>query len=220
MTEQTLEANVPLQELVMSNVIAEGVSYEAFMAGYLNQRMEWVDGKVIQMPSVDKQHDALARFLDNLFEAYLTMTAGGRVLQAPMLMRLPEGVSRAPDLQVLLPESMEKLRQNEVVGAADLVVEIVSKGSQRTDRIEKFAQYERGGVREYWIIDPLYQEALFYVVGEEGKYERVAPNETGVYTSVVLARLGLPVAMLWQETLPTIIETLALVQKSLAEHGA
>ncbi len=47
-------------------------------------------------------------------------------------------------------------------GAPDLVVEIVSPASGRKDRKQKFALYERYGVREYWIVDPDEQVVEIY----------------------------------------------------------
>ena len=43
-------------------------------------------------------------------------------------------------------------------GGPSLVVEIVSPGSATIDRVDKFREYERAGVGEYWIIDPRHQK--------------------------------------------------------------
>jgi Uma2 family endonuclease len=47
---------------------------------------------------------------------------------------------------------------------ADLAVEIVPTESRLRDRGQKLAEYEMGGVREYWIIDPERRQAAFYVL--------------------------------------------------------
>lgn len=198
------------------DILATGVSHDDFMAGYEGLRVEWVNGVVIQMPSIDERYDALIGFLRPLFDVYLSLTGGGRVLGDPMIMRLPKISSRAPDLQILLPASLTKLQQNQVIGAADLVVEIVSQGSQHTDRVEKFREYERGGVREYWIIDPIYREPLFYQRNDAGLFERQSPDADSFYQSAVLPRLRLEVALLWRNPMLNVLEAVALVQAMLA----
>ena len=48
------------------------------------------------------------------------------------------------------------------------MVEIASPESRLRDRGEKFAEYEAGSVREYWLIDRERKEADFYRLGERG----------------------------------------------------
>lgn len=200
------------------DVIATGVSYEDFLADYDGQHMEWVYGDVIQRSPVSQTPDDLTRFLRMLFQGFLELTGGGRVLQGPMVMKSMKGLpGREPDLQVLLPDNLDILRENEVAGAADLVVEIVSPESHRRDRVEKFAEYERGGVKEYWIVDSERQDALFYHLNENGVCELVNPDEAGIYHSVVLKGLKLWVALLWEETLPGLFETADMIKAMLEE---
>lgn len=195
-------------------VIATGVSFDAFMSGYDQQRVEWVEGVVIETPGVSLKHANLSRFLLFFFQAFLEMSEGGQVFQDPMLLVLSSGATRAPDLQVILPVHAHRIGPKFILGPADLVVEIVSEGSQNIDRVNKLTECAKGGVPEYWIIDPLFNEALFYVLTPQGEYQRVAPVD-GVYTSRALSKLKLPVSLLWQEPLPSLAQTTAIVTEML-----
>ena len=57
-----------------------------------------------------------------------------------------------PDILVVCDRS--KLDDKCCNGAPDMVVEILSPTSKRHDRIVKFQQYKKAGVREFWIVDP------------------------------------------------------------------
>ena len=78
------------------------------------------------------------------------------------------------------------------------MVEIISPESDERDRGEKFIEYEAAGVREYWLIDPLREEAMFYQLTSQGRYRLVVPSPEGVYHSAVIAGLWLRVEWLWQ----------------------
>ena len=60
-----------------------------------------------------------------------------------------------PDLLVVLASHRAYLTEQKVTGAPDLVVEILSPSSVRRDRVLKLRLYERAGVGEYWIVDPV-----------------------------------------------------------------
>jgi Uma2 family endonuclease len=131
-------------------------------------------------------------------------------------MRLSElARGREPDIQVLLPGYEWRVGATFVEGPADLVIEIVSPESVERDRGEKFTEYERGGVKEYWLFDPQRREHLFYVLGEDGLYSPRYPDADGIYRSPVFPKLALPVALLWQQPLPGIRQIIALVDTML-----
>lgn len=56
-----------------------------------------------------------------------------------------------PDLLVACAESLRTERG--IVGAPELVIEILSPETGYADRKRKFGLYEKYGVREYWIVD-------------------------------------------------------------------
>ncbi len=65
--------------------------------------------------------------------------------------------------------------REKIVGGPDLVVEVVSRGSRRMDTETKKADYERFGVREYWLIDPERQAMTFWRL-QDNRFVEVAPT--------------------------------------------
>ena len=136
------------------------------------------------------------------------------MLHSPFVMKLPHS-SREPDVQVVLPTSLERIKDTYLDGPADLVVEIISPESDTRDRVDKFSEYQAGGVPEYWIIDPIYEEALFYQRDEQGLFQRAPLDEHGVYHSRILPRLALSPTTFWQQNLPDGAETSQMVEAML-----
>lgn len=215
-TTEDLSATVRIS----GNIIARGVSYDDFLNDerFDGMHLEWVNGVVILMPGIDLRHDTIVRYLGILFMIFLEKIDGGRVLGDPFLMKLPNvPSSRAPDLQVLLPERLPQLQRKENIGPANLVVEVISPGSKRTDEVDKLREYELGGVPEYWLLDAEKQSARFYQLTDAGIYEQAEPDANGIYHPSQLSPLRLPVALLWRENLPSVIETVAMVEALFSE---
>jgi Uma2 family endonuclease len=203
------------QVRLSGDVIASNVSWDDYMENYAADFAEWIDGAVIKMAPVRLRHNDLSVFLLDLFRELLRRTGGGKVLIAPFVMRLGKS-SREPDVQVVLSANLARIKDTYVDGAADLVVEIISPDSDSRDRVEKFTEYQTGGVPEYWILDPIYEETLFYQRDEKGFFRRAQLDENSVYHSAVLPRLSLPVEVLWRPNLPDAEETRQMVEAMLS----
>ena len=92
----------------------------------------------------------------------------GVVRFAPFQMKTgPNLPGREPDLLFIAQEHLDRLKGTYLEGPADLVVEIVSPDSGARDRGEKFYEYERGGVPEYWLLDYARRQAEFYQLGQD-----------------------------------------------------
>ena len=58
------------------------------------------------------------------------------------------------------------------VGTPDLIVEIVSPSTARSDKFYKFNMYEKFGVKEYWIIEPDIKLISVFTLSDNGRYGR------------------------------------------------
>ena len=119
----------------------------------------------------------------------------------------PKLPGRAPDIQFVATQNAHGLRKTHVEGPADLVVEIISPGSRGVDRGDKLYEYEKGGVRKYWLIDPERRKAEFYIRSRDGSFE-LAPVKDGVFRSTALKGLWLRVEWLWQRPEPPVFVAL------------
>jgi Uma2 family endonuclease len=129
----------------------------------------------------------------------------GTVRYEKFQMRL-ETTGREPDVLFVAAEHRERLHETYLEGGADLAVEIVSPESRRRDRGEKFFEYERGGVREFWLIDPERRAVEFYVL-IDGRFEPRLPDADGMYHSTVVDGFWLRVEWLW--TTPDVLDVAA-----------
>jgi Uma2 family endonuclease len=180
------------------------VSFEEFLAwSDEDSRAEWVDGEIIVMAPSNLGHQDLLGFLYKLIDDHVRANRLGRVFLAGVLMRLASRPSgREPDLLSVAAAHVDRLRETYLDGPADLAVEIVSPDSVERDRVEKLGEYEAAGIPEYWVIDLPRQEALFYWLGDDGRYQLIAPDPDGIYRSSILEGFRLSVAWLWQRPLP------------------
>ena len=186
------------------------LNYEEFLAWCDEDTWaEWVDGEVIMLSPASKRHQELADFLTRVLGIFVEVRDLGVMLSAPFQMKTgPDLPGREPDILFIAKENLGRLKETHLEGPADLVIEIVSPESRLRDRGEKFAEYELGGVREYWLIDPEREEADFYRLDERSRYRLNEPDREGIYRSHVVPGFWLKVDWLWQEPLPPVLEVL------------
>jgi Uma2 family endonuclease len=210
--EQTATIKLPYTSQ-SGDIAALNVSAEVYMEQYAEYFHEWVDGVVYKMSSVSAKHDDLTGFLRELIRSYFAFRPLGIVRSAPFVMKIGKS-RREPDLQIILKDGKAKLEETFTDGAADICVEIVSPSNEGADYGDKLREYEAGGVREYWIIDPLRKECRFQRLNEEGVYKLFIP-ENEVYSTPLLPDFRLDTQILWQLEMPNVVETVEMVKKML-----
>ncbi|MEL6527815.1 MAG: Uma2 family endonuclease [Chloroflexota bacterium] len=192
------------------------ITFTDFLTQYEGQRVEWHAGEVVQKVTNNTRHNLIQGFLYQLLSMFLDLTEMGQVILAGVPMYIDDdSPAREPDLMILLNENSERLKARHVEGAVDIAIEIVSPGSDSIDRGTKFVEYESAGVREYWLIDPLRNEAIIYALNDKGRYQRISSTQLA---SRILPQFSLDIALLWHETLPNSIAILDIA-KSMVENN-
>ncbi len=158
-------------------------------------KAELIDGEVIAMSPVSIRHAELEKFFIRLLSEFEDRQAG-RVYGEQVEMRLGDN-RYVPDASFVAAEHLDRVKPTRIEGPADLVVEITSPETAGRDWGVKMRDYEQAGVREYWLVNPVVEQVNVYVLGQDGKYAAVAPDDQGAYHSVVLPGLFIWPRWLW-----------------------
>jgi Uma2 family endonuclease len=119
------------------------------------KRHELIAGEHFVTPSPNMRHqDLLGRLYTAIANHLATRRHLGRVFLSPFDVIFTKFDVVEPDLLFIAGDQLEILTKQNVQGAPALVVEILSPGTRRKDEQLKRQLFERGGVREYWIVDP------------------------------------------------------------------
>lgn len=130
--------------------------------------VELSEGSVAIMPPPSFTHQ---RVLDNLYaelRGFVKRHGLGVTAFAPVAVRLWPGKIREPDIVFYTEDHRDRIGEL-VSEPPDLAVEVLSPGTRRTDRHEKFFEYAQVGISEYWLVDPE-QETVEVFVLESGVY--------------------------------------------------
>ena len=143
-------------------------------------RCELVEGALLVTPSAlvghQRQCFRLARWLDDVLPGELGVLFDQDVLCGPD----PTPTVRRPDLVVVsaeVPDDTQRVEPTDVVG----VIEVLSPGTRRTDRVAKVYDYAEAGIGWYLIVDPEPRTATLFVLPEGGgAYDCAARDVTTV----------------------------------------
>jgi Uma2 family endonuclease len=154
-----------------------------------HELIQLIDGEVIVgMPPIPRHQDIVRELL-----VLLTLIArkiGGTVYSAPIEVMLDEVNVFEPDVLYIKPEGRCTVGDKRLTGPPDLVVEVLSPGTAKYDRQQKYQAYQRHGVTEYWIVDPIHETVEVYRLGDAGRFERLgAFSSTDTFESSVLGEM-------------------------------
>lgn len=162
-----------------------------WLTDHTSQLIEVTDGFLEVLPVPTDHHQTLLAYLFDELRRW-----GGKVLFAPIRVRIRERKFREPDL-VLLRDPKDARRSNRYWTGADLAVEVVSPDKPERDLIEKREDYAEGGIPEYWIVDPQSESVLVLVLEGSAYREHCRARRGDQVSSVTLKGLNLDVSALF-----------------------
>jgi Uma2 family endonuclease len=154
----------------------------------------------------------LLAFLLHFLREYVEAHNLGVVMGSRALVDISVHHGYEPDLLFIRRERRGIIGPESITAAPDLVVEIISPGSQRYDAYAKKDGYAHIGAPEYWLLDPDNEQAAFYQL-REGQYVEIAPDDNGAFHSKVLPGLAIRPEWLWPDQEGNFEKVSTLLQK-------
>lgn len=118
------------------------------------KRHELIEGEHTMSLAPNIKHQNLSGELFFAIQQYLEKNPIGRVFHAPIDVVLNELNVVQPDLVFISNAKSNLITEANIQGAPDLLVEILSPSTRKTDEVIKRKLYDRFGVTEYWVVDP------------------------------------------------------------------
>jgi len=118
-----------------------------------NRIIELSEGRLIITPAPTTQHQEISSKLHLLIGNFVSLNNLGKVCYSPLDVRLWEGTIRQPDIVFMSNEHLDRITER-YWGVPDLAIEILSESTAKEDRADKFFEYSKAGILEYWIVDP------------------------------------------------------------------
>ena len=167
-----------------------------YMATPEDTRYELIEGELLVTPSPTPAHQRIVGKLFVLLNDFVRNKGLGEVFIAPLDVVLSEYDVLQPDI-LFVSKERAGIVTDRVRGAPDLVVEVLSPGTEERDRTLKRTVYARYGVREYWLVDSQRETIELLTLGPEGFNLVAAYNRDETLRSPLLAGLTLSMQQLF-----------------------
>lgn len=159
---------------------------------------ELIHGEIVKKSAPKPLHQLISQRIEFQLATLLRETPLGQYFHAPVDVFLDDDNGVQPDICYLQKDRLFLLDLNDgILGAPDLIVEIVSPGSVKLDRVSKKDLYERFAVREYWLVDPNNKTVEIYVMQQNAYALHQFLEAEGKAESTVLPGLEIDVQALF-----------------------
>ncbi len=127
---------------------------------YLNlpddgMRYEVINGELIMTPSPIVVHQKVSLAISSHLYRYVNKHHLGTVFTAPLDVVFGEKNVLQPDILFISNGRQNIIKDQNIAGTPDLIVEVLSPSTAYYDLFDKKELYEKFGVKEYWIVDPM-----------------------------------------------------------------
>ncbi len=150
---------------------ARKLTYEDFMKiPYDGKQYELYKGDLFMVPAPSIRHQDIVVKLDRNLGVFVEKNNLGKLFVAPCDVVFSDNEIVKPDIIYISNKNLSIIKELNIQGVPDFLIEIISPTTSYNDKKIKKQIYEKYGVEEYWIIDPV-NETLEVFVLEKGKYK-------------------------------------------------
>jgi Uma2 family endonuclease len=149
-------------------------------------RAELINDQLFMSPAPTPSHQDSTLDIASQIRGFVMKNKLGKVFISPIDVNLNEKNVVQPDIVFVTKKNLTILKEDGIYGAPDLIIEVLSPGTEKFDREDKRKLYEKFGIREYWIVDPKTKESKGYQL-KNSKFVLIK-EEKGKLTSVLLKR--------------------------------
>jgi Uma2 family endonuclease len=157
------------------------------------KRYEIIEGEKIMTPAPVPRHQKVLGSLVRLLLKFLSGKDLGEWYIAPIDVVLSRHSVVQPDLLFITRDRLSIVGEKAITGAPDLVMEVVSEATRRTDHVRKRKLYAAHGVREHWIVDPEVERVEVFVLQGKALQKRGEHEEGEAHSPCVLPGFRAPV---------------------------
>jgi Uma2 family endonuclease len=158
--------------------------------------LEWNNGRLEEKPMPDRESFELYSWLWRLLMEYFDTFDEGMLIGLETGFKLNfdnHSSIRKPDLAFIHNNNPNQMApfERSYHGCFDICFEFLSdsdKAAVERDTVVKKHEYEKFGVKEYYILDRIGDETAFYYLDSKGMYQTLKPNKDGVIHSTILSQ--------------------------------
>jgi Uma2 family endonuclease len=159
---------------------------------------ELINGMIVKRGAPSLKHQNAVGVFYARFQTFVSEKKLGKAFTSPLDVFFDDGNGFQPDICYISNERSFLLDNGEYVnGAPDLVVEVLSPGTSKNDRVEKKSVYEKYAVKEYWLIDPIYRTVEIFVMKDNLLQLSAIQENTGKVESALLPGFELMIESLF-----------------------
>jgi Uma2 family endonuclease len=177
-----------------------------------DMKAEFINGEVIIHSPVANEHESVSNELNTLINVYVSIQKLGRVTHEKLMISLTRN-DYEPDICFFKKEKAVRFKEGQkLFPAPDMVVEVLSKSTEKYDRGIKLEDYALHGIKEYWIIDPR-QKTIEKFLLKNKKYELDEKvHQANIISSTVIKGFSIPAKAIFNKTI--FLKTLSIISNS------
>lgn len=156
------------------------------------EKVEFINGEVIVHSPVQKFHNEISGNLYTIINTYIAEHNLGFLGFEKILLQFTRN-DYEPDLCYFNKATADTLKKDQMFfPVPNLVIEVLSKSTEKRDRGVKFEDYQSHGVQEYWIVNPK-NETVEQYQNTGQQFDLVLKSNSGSLKVIALPDLEIPI---------------------------